>query len=479
MMTSMRLRRWAGAAAGLCAVAWGGEAAAVTPTCEITGCGSNTPILFGTPIIGLSLEGLPAENGVVLNPSLTRVRSRPPAVTPAHGRACQTGAKLGVRQGRLVGRDRRGECQDPRGMIFKLRVPVRCASHVPAGDIFPPGCLEPNPSIEVQVRIEEEDQVKTWELPLAHDVPTYRLVWHQLPSARAFAAEFGFLLEAQVDNSVCPERQSWMERWQTVAKGPLNPRAPKPSPEEREWRTRTDHLLVLQGESYRKHDAAIDRTRTGPDWINLACVGSSLAKMRLLGYDPMVDTLPTSTLALERQATLKMLTARYQASTSYTYAGVPLMWRHRSGRQFAGEPDGRLWSPSLVESHWGPDGARCVSHRRTWSAQAGRSADEAIARAMPEQADPKRRRAALQNGAMDDYVGAEQLSLRDAGVGSCDPVDDAAIWTTFPVDHTPHSPVLLENVRLTPRELRQLRQSLWPPLLWPPPAVPQQNPRRP
>lgn len=446
MMTTMKLRRWAGAAAGLCALAWVGEAAALTPTCEITGCGSNTPILFGTPIIALSLKGLPAENGVVLDPVLTRVRP------PSHSRACQSGATLGVRRGRFIGQDRRGECQDPRGMTFKLRVPVRCTTQLqPSNEFFPVGCSQPNPSVEVLVRIEEEGRVKTWELPASHHVPTYRLVWHQLPSADAFYARFGLPLEARVDNSVCPERQSWMEPWQKVARG-----ATDLSPEEHEWRTATDHLLVLQGESYRKHDAAIDRTRTGPDWINLACVGSSLAKMRLLGYDPMADTLPTSPLALERQATLKMLTARYQAPTSYTYAGVPLVWRHRSGRQFAGEPDGRRWNPSVVESHWGPDGARCVSHRRTWSAPAGKSAAEAIARAMPEQADPERRLAALQNGAAaDDYVGAEQRSLRGAGVGSCAPVDDAAIWTTFPVDHAPHPPVLLENVRIKPRDLSQ------------------------
>ena len=124
--------------------------------------------------------------------------------------------------------------------------------------------------------------------------------------------------------------------------------------------TTTDpRAILVSGELYDARDATVapvpvtERQR----WFNVACLDSGLAKMRRLGLDPGVTdrASPRWSSADERQATLKMITARYCGARSYTADGTTIQWR-RGGPPAAG--------PGPVEAVWGADGAICLSHPR-------------------------------------------------------------------------------------------------------------------
>jgi hypothetical protein len=365
----MGMGRWMGVLAGMGLMFLSTEASALEH-CEVTGCGSNTPELFGTPIIGLSLRGERNAREASLDPRLERVLPLPWPMTD-----CPAGSVLGVDHGELVGKSADGTivCRGCAmlGMAFGVEVDVSTNQGVKR--------------VKVTVRISEASQVSTWEhLPRAPapSVPTYRLVWHDVSAA---AAVLGTTRGITGGDSICPRREAWMEEWQTVF---FNASTDTP---RKVWMAATDHLMIVQGETY-KDDGTIDVARKGNQWFNIACVGTSIAKMRLLGYDPM--TGPGFIQGAERQATLKMLTGRYlpgDHNPSYTHAGMPLMWVSNTARGpsrvFNGQPDPEKWKRSVVEAYWGKDGAICVAHRRTWrKKELLRVANdvEAIEKAMPE-----------------------------------------------------------------------------------------------
>jgi len=381
--------------------------------CEVTGCGSNTPVLFGTPIIGLNLRGTMNRKGVVLDPILQRVRPLP---LPWPVADCPSGAVLGVQEGRLVGKtaDGRIACDGYAmlGMTFGIEVGVGTQSTVNR--------------VKVTVRISESSQVSTWESPSATVIPTYRLVWHDVSAAvRVLGAT------VTEGDSICPKREAWMEPWQMI----VSPNVPIAT--RKGWKEATDHLLVVQGETY-KDDGSVDSA--GKEWFNFACVGSSIAKMRLLGFDPIRSM--TDAARAERQATLKMLTGRYlagESNPSYTSAGMPLLWKHHSGRRFEGEPHPDRLRTDVIEAYWGANGAVCVKHRRTWRRKAllGVADDaEAINVAMPEATDAARRALGAR------YLPAESRSLSAVRATStpCPPPEGSYHWTTYPVDHVSDTP---------------------------------------
>jgi hypothetical protein len=126
------------------------------------------------------------------------------------------------------------------------------------------------------------------------------------------------------------------------------------------WRGPIDHALIVQGETYRPN-GDVDVIRSGPRWISISCAGTSIAKMRLLGLDPMADSSAEGRGA--RQATLKMLTATYKAGVTHeTVKGMPLRWVARDGTEYVGGPDKATWGP--LEARWTRDGAVCLNHLR-------------------------------------------------------------------------------------------------------------------
>lgn len=117
-------------------------------------------------------------------------------------------------------------------------------------------------------------------------------------------------------------------------------------------------VLFLQDERYDLGDGLVIEE---PDVVSMACRGSALAKMALLGYRPSDGQSSVD----ERQATLRMIRADYCGDgTSYTDAGVPMDWTDALGNV---EYDSSTMSDQL-EAHWTAEGASCVGKPRLPSA---------------------------------------------------------------------------------------------------------------
>lgn len=427
------------------AAAQTGGAATSLHGCTVSGCGGNTPVLFATPIVGLSLRGDASEDGVELVTG--RLQRTSPLTCPRVPPLQFDRLRLGIEQrtprepGVLVGKiGDRVACQtgELKGLVFVLRVPVQC-------EALPRGVKCPDP-IEVRVRIDDiaAGALATWQIDSPPPpLTTYRMVWHALPHDWPP----GLTREAREGDSICPLREAWMEKWQIGVDPPGS---------GQRWHDRTDHLIIVQGETYTR-DAAVDDHRIGKDWFNLACVGTAIAKLRLLGYDPVAAQSESG--RAERQATLKMLTGRYHGSTSYTSAGMPLMWERSDHKRYHGAPAEDRWRRDLVESYWTADGAICLSHRRTWSAfgaasapGGGSAADamrRAIGHAMPEVERPLAPFPAVCRGSgaitaacagplEAAYAAHEQQVIREIGIPRCTSAPNDYVWVTYPVDHVAH-----------------------------------------
>ncbi len=408
-------------------------------TCSPWACGENTPVLAGVPIGALHLGGAPSSTSQRLARALSKVNP--------DGSLRVTSCDLGAYNGTLIAQSSpRGACIENElvGSVFVIEVPnPQCPSCTPA---------------KVKVKVDARGEVDTWVVKAIPDkVSTYRLSWYDLSDARRVFGEPQ--ITAREGESICPMREAaWMEDWQSHREQQAG--LVTPILDTDPWRAQTDRLLVLQGDTYLP-DASIDTGKVGGDWINFACAGTALAKLRLLGYQPSWTGAPlVDPGAAERQATLKMITGHYRGATSYTRGGVPLLWRHRSGRLFAGIPDPATWSTGRWEARWGTAGALCVSHRRTWFAlppcTSPRFEDclatlpsrvaAALRLAMPEEPSAAARMAlaviAGPGGALVyDYGGAEDRSLAALRAGSklarCASAafDASTYWVTHPTEH--------------------------------------------
>jgi hypothetical protein len=125
------------------------------------------------------------------------------------------------------------------------------------------------------------------------------------------------------------------------------------------------HAVLLVNERYDVDGAKV--LDTEPDWFTIACEGSALFKMRFAGYDPDPMAAVPTTL-LERQATLKMITADYCGTgDTYTEVGTPLRWQNRHEWCSNVGICPFFPEPSNIMSHeaiWGPDGALCLDNPR-------------------------------------------------------------------------------------------------------------------
>jgi ADYC domain len=445
--------------------------AAAFVDCTVSGCGGNTPVLFGTPIIGLNFDGKINGRGVRIVSALQRVGPLVKGVSD-----CPAGARLSLDRGELVGMVGNAKaCSGDSliGMAFWIEVPtqpcvlrdqaepgpVKSPSRVtlqqkrtPIRDPFPGSrdlrpCKPDGPAVQVQLRIDEHSEVQTWEVEHSSAVPTYRLVWNQYKdrdnamTAGQFS-EIGGLLQ----QSICPLRQAWMETWQLTNLETGNdckdPGKVRPSAAmKRTWYDSTDHVLLTQGETYLA-DGAIDRARVGAPWFNVACVGSAIAKTRLLGFDPMAESPmpnpaaggPLTRAQRARQATLKMLTGRYRGLDSFTSPGMPLMWKQPGGPSYYGEPVN--WSESVIESYWDENGAICLTHRRTWRAPAA-TGGSPLSAAMPEGIWFLNSWVWFLPYEDVEKFAVKAISSR-LGVPLCGAPPSRYIWVTYPVDHVAH-----------------------------------------
>ncbi len=334
--------------------------------CDSWGCGSNTPIALGAPIEGVHLFGEPNGKGIRLIHGSLR------------GGGCGDDASLDVQGGALLGRDAEGQVvcqgQDVVGATFDLEVRVG------------------EETLQASIQIAEMGEVFPWHIvgePVP--LPTYLMV------------------EEQTGTPICPQDEAWMEPWQLAA---LDPDLAVP------WGTPTRHAVLVRGETYDGTYATVELTgEEGADWFNIACSGTAIAKMRLLGYDPAAGTSEHT----ERQATLKMITAKYCGWTSFTERGMPVRWQSTSGTQYHGTP-----APAQVheiEARWGEQGPVCLSHARAW--REGHELPDAIADYCLGMGEP-----------CDKESHLIEL-LRDCEIPECTGTEPA-YWTTHTVDHVDH-----------------------------------------
>jgi ADYC domain len=399
--------------------------------CDLHQCGGNTPVLFATPIIGLSTNGAPGETftaKVELLPTLTRVRP-----LPSYLPDCPLGAQLIVQGGELKGTlNGQVVCEGASliGMAFEIIAPVsqgvKC-SHSSK-------CRVDIDRKRAKIRVDAIGAVSDWVLPVSSTVNTYRLVWEWIQDIE--------ILESTplpvLGESICPRREAWMEPWQTASRLPT-------ADVRRGWRAVTDHVMLVEGEIY-NHGAAIHRE--GAEWFSLACAATAISKMRLLGYKPTSGSTKE-----ERQATLRMLSGRYHDGKSFTAPGIPLMWRHRDPKkQFVGQPTPNRWSQNLVEAYWTNHGASCISHRRTWrTTEPGVDVAVPLANLLPESnpVTPTLPLLPCVNVPLSPSCKmilslAEERSLaalraQPTNMPTCAaPPKSYHYWVTYPVDHLPH-----------------------------------------
>jgi len=309
--------------------------------CENYQCGLNTAELRGTPIRGLSVLGSPNPDGVRLIPESLTLQQWLPASCGLGAFHARTGYRLDVANGALLARTSSGALLPPscvQGATFDIDVPVQ---------------KETITVIErVNVRINELATIATWftDTSLASEVPTFQLV------------------NTATGASLCSLKEGWMESWQSSGHAPGT---------GYKWRTSTDHAVIVQGETYDDR-ALVDTARSDGSWFNIACAGSALAKMRLMGYDPMSRWSDRA----ERQSTLKMFTARYLVDDgrARTVTGTPLLWispRAVTGgapidpAQYLLHPMYYGWPVSTdlgpIEARWLANGTACLSHLRIWT----------------------------------------------------------------------------------------------------------------
>jgi hypothetical protein len=105
----------------------------------------------------------------------------------------------------------------------------------------------------------------------------------------------------------------------------------------------------------------------GPRWFNLACIGTSMAKMHFLRHTTAGsfsnNGTPVSTTPAQRQAMLKMLTADYCGNGhSFTVNGRPLAYQDSMDWYTLYRVD--LERLDDFEAVWGPNGAICLSQPR-------------------------------------------------------------------------------------------------------------------
>lgn len=154
-----------------------------------------------------------------------------------------------------------------------------------------------------------------------------------------------------------PTVYSYMLSYSDPATGKHVPLCWAPDAADPELWVRTYAVLVVN-ERYDTETSVVRPTKE-IGWFNIACAGSALAKMKLLGYDPETPSSSSFfTRPSQRQATLKMLTADYCGTGhSYTTTGQPLLWQNTQG--WFSDPFANP-SATSFEAVWTENGAICL-----------------------------------------------------------------------------------------------------------------------
>lgn len=186
------------------------------------------------------------------------------------------------------------------------------------------------------------------------------------------------------------------------------------------WGGGATYALLVQGERY---DHAARVSARDPKWFNIACAGTGIAKLRLMGFDPLYDgqagPVPPGRVAssvAQRQATLKMLTGRFCGDFPHTWEGVSINFSREGDGDIAGSP--RI---GPIEALWDANGATCLSHWRGATPASGFNAESELAVV----------------GMIREACGLKPCS--GEAVSCTTPFRGKGVWRTCTVDHVVHS----------------------------------------
>lgn len=130
------------------------------------------------------------------------------------------------------------------------------------------------------------------------------------------------------------------------------------------WDELTANAVLVEGEAY---DFEMATVRSEPGrWLNVACAMSAIGKMKLMGYDPADARDGWKTTWKQRQATLKMITARYCAAANhwrFTQNGQPIAFQNEAKWMWPWSHS-KLYD-SQVEAKWDENGATCLTQPRS------------------------------------------------------------------------------------------------------------------
>lgn len=304
-----------------------GDAGVEPDYCQTPECGSNTAVVNNYPIEALHLDGRPNSVGFSIIPTLY-----------------PSGTRLDIRQGEIVGVDPvagnvvlRG--RKVRNSWFRLR---KVSSQA-------------GPDEEWKVHITKVARVSLW--PVGRQ------------TEQVYAYELKVSGEGAFDTPpVCSKEWAWNSIeynmhiepgtwWRQIRDWLLAANAFSLDIDiSLDWRTRGRFAVLIAGETYATDTGAVLLTgEQGKRWFNIACSGTALAKMKLMGYDPEEDR----TTSDQRQATLRMITARYCGTQSFTRTGQALIWQNAQ-KGFLRDPE----RVGAVEALWNKDGATCLNQPR-------------------------------------------------------------------------------------------------------------------
>jgi hypothetical protein len=143
--------------------------------------------------------------------------------------------------------------------------------------------------------------------------------------------------------------------WKNLCNAPLEPS------DEPLWPDAFETYAILIDDERYDRDAKQVLAGDGEGWFNIACAGSTLAKMVLMHYDPNVPAMdPAQTSVDQRTTVIKMLTADYLGTgVAFTQPQTLLQWADAPGWHTV-----PVATQGTSEAVWDENGAVCLDAPR-------------------------------------------------------------------------------------------------------------------
>jgi hypothetical protein len=128
------------------------------------------------------------------------------------------------------------------------------------------------------------------------------------------------------------------------------------------WSSLGGMALIFRGDRYDAATKTVTEVGGHTPWFNIACAGTTVAKMHLLRHTWAGSDPQHTTTVDQRQAVLKMLTGDYCGSgDSFTVNGHPLLYTYAKPWQPV-QPSPIDWtSVATIDAVWDQTGAVCMN----------------------------------------------------------------------------------------------------------------------